>query len=126
MSVSSCEFDRSPGAVVLRFPSYALRRRAAARRRALALRRTAAALALLAVLVLVLLGGGGGSGTASAGSAPALGPHAVVIRPGQTIWDLAERYAPATMDPRAYVDQVLDMNHLSGAPAAGMSIRLPR
>ena len=125
MSVSSYEFDRSPG-VVLRFPHAALRRRAAARRRALALRRTAAAVALLAVLVLVLLGGSGGSGTATAGSTPNSGPHAVVMRPGQTVWDLAERYAPATMDPRAYVDQVLDINHLTGMPAAGVRIRLPR
>jgi hypothetical protein len=48
------------------------------------------------------------------------------MRSGQTLWDLAERYAPTSTDPRAYVDQVLELNHLSGVPAAGVRVRLPR
>jgi hypothetical protein len=86
------------------------------------LRRAAAASALAATLVLVLLGSGGGTAQAIRGNSP----HAVVLRPGQTIWDIATRYAPASTDPRAYVDQVLELNHLNGPPAGGVRIRLPR
>jgi hypothetical protein len=86
--------------------------------------RTLVAGALVAVLLLVLLGGSGGTGTAHASHSR--GPQAVVVRSGQTLWDLARRYAPADMDPRAYVDTIVGINHLSGMPAAGTRIRLPR
>jgi hypothetical protein len=88
------------------------------------LHRTLVAGALLAVLLLVLLGGSGGTGTAQASHSG--GRHAVVIRSGQTLWDLARRYAPGDMDPRAYVDTIVQLNHLTGMPAAGTKIRLPR
>ena len=113
-------YDQS---VVLRFPTATVRRRAAAQRRGRAIRRTAASSAVAATLLLVLLGGGGGPGTAEASHSQA--PRAVVVRSGQTVWDLAERYAPPSMDPRVYVDGVLQLNHLEGAPAAGVRIRLP-
>jgi hypothetical protein len=107
---------------VLRFPTATVRRRAAARRRTLALRRAAVGGALATTLVLVLLGSGGGTAEAAHSGTP----RAVVLRSGQTVWDLAERYAPPSMDPRAFVDQVLELNHLEGAPGAGVRIRLPR
>jgi LysM domain len=114
-------YDQS---AVLRFPTASVRRRAAAQRRGRAIRRTAAGGALAATLFLVLLGGGGGgAGTAEASRSQA--PRAVVVRSGQTVWDLAERYAPPSMDPRVYVDRVLQLNHLKSAPAAGVRIRLP-
>ena len=130
MSVSNHRCDTGTGAVVLQFPRAGsgltpLRRpaarRAAARRRVV-FRRVMLAVALLAILVLVLLGGGGGTAEAS----HSRGPRAVVMRSGQTIWDLARRYAPSTMDPRDYVDRVLEINHLGGVPRAGVRIRLPR
>jgi hypothetical protein len=66
---------------------------------------------------------GGGTAPASKSSAP----RAVVVRPGQTLWDLADRYAPEGVDPRAYVDAVVQINHLEGRPpAAGERIRLPK
>jgi hypothetical protein len=131
MSASCQRLDAGTGAVVLQFPSPgsglkavhrpAAARRAAARRR-VAFRRALLAAALFAILILVLLGGGGGTAEAS----HARGPRAVVMRSGQTIWDLARRYAPSTMDPRDYVDRVLEINHLGGVPGAGVRIRLPR
>lgn len=120
MAVSR-ESLESPGAVIIRFPMAGIARAAAARRRAIALRRTLVAVGLCVVLALVLLGGGHDSpGTLRSGA-----PRAVVMRPGQTLWDLATRYSPATMDPRAYMDDVLALNHLDAPPAAGVRVRLP-
>jgi LysM domain len=121
--VVSSERLNPPDAVIIPFPRGGLARRAGARRRALVLRRLAVGLSVVAVLILELLGGGGG-GTAEASHGTA--PRAVVIRSGQTLWDLAERYTPAAMDPRLYVDDVLELNHLDAPPAAGVRIRLPR
>jgi hypothetical protein len=42
------------------------------------------------------------------------------------VWDIAERYAPPSIDPRAYMDEILQLNHLRTVPAAGVRIRLPR
>jgi hypothetical protein len=51
----------------------------------------------------------------------------VVVEPGQTLWDLADRYAPEGMDLRAYVDAVVGLNDLDGrAPFAGERLRLPK
>jgi hypothetical protein len=122
MALSEEMMQAEDHAVVLRFPTATVRRRAAARRRTLALRRASVAGALAATLVLVLLGSGGGTAEAAHSGTP----RAVVLRSGQTVWDLAERFAPASMDPRAFVDQVLELNHLEGAPGAGVRIRLPR
>jgi Tfp pilus assembly protein FimV len=122
MAVSEDRFQADYDTVVLRFPTATVRRRVAARRRNLMLRRAAAASALAATLVLVLLGSGGG--TAQAVNIQS--PRAVVVRPGQTLWDIATRYAPASIDPRAYVDEVLELNHLTTPPAGGVRIRLPR
>jgi hypothetical protein len=86
-------------------------------------RKLAVVVALLGTMALVLLGGGGDS-TAQASHSQA--PRAVVIRSGQTLWDLALRYAPRSMDPRDYVATMLQLNHLAGPPEAGVRLRLPR
>jgi hypothetical protein len=128
MSVSSQRLQEGAGAVVLQFPRRAVvvrtgaARRAAARRRAI-VRKLAVMVALLGMLALVLLGGGGDS-TAQASHSQA--PRAVVLRSGQTLWDLARRYAPRSMDPRDYVATMLELNHLAGPPEAGVKVRLPR
>jgi hypothetical protein len=118
----SLRTDLEPG-VVLQFPKSPIRRRAAARRRAVALRRAGVASTLAATCILALMGSGGGTAQASH---PNTAPRAVVLRSGQTVWDLADRYAPASSDPRAYVDRVLALNHLSAPPSAGVRLRLPR
>jgi len=122
MAVRQQSLEEGYDTVVLRFPTAAVRRRVAARRRALVVRRAAAASAVAATLVLVLLGSGGGTAQA----VHAHSPRAVVVRPGETLWDIASRYAPASIDPRAYVDEVLELNHLTTPPAGGVRIRLPR
>jgi hypothetical protein len=104
------------------FPTHRVRARAAAHHRAEIRRRRAAAVALpLLVVAFIVATGPGGTSVASRPEAP----RAVVLGAGETIWDLAERFAPESVDPRAYVDAVLDLNGLSGAPPAGQQIRLP-
>jgi hypothetical protein len=127
MAVSYEELRReallpAPGKVVA-FPTARVRARAAARRQVEIRRRRIAALVLpLLVVGLVVATGPGGTSVASRQDAPA----SVVLEPGETIWDLGTRYAPASVDTRAYVDAVLDLNGISGAPAAGERIRLPQ
>jgi LysM domain len=49
------------------------------------------------------------------------------VEPGQTLWDLADRYAPDGTDLRAYVDAVVGLNDLgTRAPVAGERIKLPK
>lgn len=114
-------FEAPGQGVVLQFPLVGARRRAAALRRARARRRAGMACALAATLALVLLGGGGGTAQASRSDAP----RAVVVKPGETVWDLARRYGPTSMDPRAYVDEVVELNDLQGGVSAGQRIALP-
>jgi hypothetical protein len=108
---------------VLRFP----RERAAARRRRQQLvearRRLAVVVAVVVVVAGVLLGGGTG-GTAVASKPGA--PKAVVLQSGESLWDVATEFAPSGIDPRAYVDALENLNDLTGAPRAGMQLRLPR
>jgi hypothetical protein len=49
-----------------------------------------------------------------------------VVHSGDTLWGIAERYAPDGIDKRAYVDALADLNELSGVPRAGQRIVLPR
>ena len=100
-----------------------LRRAALRRRRAIARRRMLAALTVVVVSVVMLFAGGP-SAVAPAGDHRT--PRVVVVQPGQTLWALAERYAGDGIDPRAYVDAVLALNHLEGPPPAGARIKLPR
>jgi hypothetical protein len=114
-------FPARPGRVVA-FPTDRVRARAAASRRAEVRRRRVAAIFLpLLVVALIVATGPGGTSVASRSGAPA----SVVLEAGETVWDLAERYAPESVDSRAYVDAVLELNDISGAPAAGERIRLP-
>jgi hypothetical protein len=92
----------------------ARRSRAGARRRVVA---GGLAAAVVAGTLLV-----GGPAPASRPGAPG----AVVVRPDQTLWEIAERYAPAGVDARAYVDAVVTLNDLEGALLVGDRIRLPR
>ena len=117
-------------AIVYKFPTEQVRRaaayeRARARRRHRAqIRRHRAGLALVAlgtVVVSIFATGPDGSAPASTPGAP----RAVVVQPGQTLWGVAERYAPDGIDPRAYVDALSRLNELDGALMAGARIRLP-
>lgn len=110
----------SPG-VVLQFPTGRARAGARRLRRPARLRRTMLVLAGIATALAVVLSGPGGTAVASRSSAPS----AVVIQPGGTLWELAQRYAPEGIDPRAYVDAVVELNSLEGALQAGTRVELP-
>jgi Tfp pilus assembly protein FimV len=84
-------------------------------------------MALAGIFVLVvagwlLAGGVGNSAIASRDGSPSR----ITLQSGQTLWDVADRYAPAGIDPRAYVDALLRMNNIEGAPQSGQRLRLPR
>jgi Tfp pilus assembly protein FimV len=98
------------------------RARARARRAAMVTRRRRAGMSLvvLAVITATLLAGG----TAPASRPGA--PRAVVVHSGETLWGIAESYAPDGIDKRAYVDALVALNELSGVPRAGQRIVLPR
>jgi nucleoid-associated protein YgaU len=111
-------------AAVVAFPTHRARVSTARRNRMEARRRRTAAVAtvLSLVVVFMLATGPGGSAPASAPGAP----RSVTIHQGDTLWSLAEAYAPAGMDLRAYVDALEDLNGLDGTLAAGQRIKLPR
>lgn len=116
------ELDRAD-ALVLRFPTELARARAARARREAARRRAwLGAVAAVVVAAAVVTGGG----APAASGRVARGPGAVVLAPGDTLWDVAERHAPAGEDPRAFVDELVRLNDLDGAPRAGVRLRLPR
>ena len=49
--------------------------------------------------------------SATSGAAPQ--PRAVEVHRGDTLWSIAERYAPSG-DPVATIEQIRHLNHLSG------------
>ena len=109
-------------AAVYRFPMWRVRSAAARERMLARRRRSATAASILAVILAALfMGGWGHSEPPSRPGAPG----AVVLRPGQTLWEVAARYAPKGSDLRAYVYELERLNHLGGAPQAGARLVLP-
>ena len=83
-------------------------------------------LTLLVTVALAVLATGGGPATAvlpgAGGAAPS---QQVTVRPGQTLWAIAERAAPG-VDPRETVAEIMDLNALeSSAVQAGQVLLLP-
>lgn len=80
---------------------------------------------LAAVAAAVLLTGtGSAAGTDRSGGA-AHGGVVVTVRPGETIWQIAERVAPGA-DPRDTVQSILDLNQLQTSQVrVGTALRLP-
>lgn len=111
-------------AVVYKFPTARVRGAETRRRRMEVRRRRTALVAAGLVMIALFLLATGPSGSAPA-SAPGA-PKAVTVHAGDTLWDLAERYAPQGVDPRAYVDVVSELNDLENGLVAGMRIRLPK
>lgn len=84
---------------------------------------------LVAVTGAVLLTGGASAlaGTGSTGSSGGAAAPAerVTVRPGETLWQIAERAAPGA-DPRETVQRILDLNGLQTSQVqAGTALRLP-
>ncbi|HEX2240491.1 MAG TPA: LysM peptidoglycan-binding domain-containing protein [Actinomycetota bacterium] len=113
---------RDLDAVVYRFPTGPVVRRRLSGAAQRVGRRVGTWILLLAVVAAVLLAGGPEAQTpAATGEAP----KKVVLHAGETLWGLAERYAPASTDPRAYVDALLELNGLAAPPPPGTRLRLP-
>lgn len=95
--------------------------RRAARRRARCRRTVGVATVLVALGLLI-----GGPGGSAAADGPRRAPRAIVVRAGDTLWGIAERYAPEGADPRAYVDALIALNDLDGTLVAWERLELPR
>jgi len=125
MAIRSEDLEGWDGdAAVLEFPVAFARRRAEVQRRVLVARRRAGVAAIVLLVVIGALLGGGTGNTAPVAREGA--PKKVVIQEGQTLWDVASRYAPEGVDTRAFVDAIIRLNGLEGAPQEGAKIRLPR
>lgn len=119
MAIRQEELGRQ-GAIVYRFPLERVRRpqRVEARRRRVALG-----------VATVLLAGGmllatGPEGVSSAG--PKAGRKGVVVASGDTLWGIAEAYAPPGADLRIYIANLSELNGLDGPIHPGMRLKLPR
>ena len=123
MALRQEDLTGSASAEVFVFPTAVVRARTARHQREVFFRRrvSLASVALLLAAGLGLTVGGASAGIPVASDAP----RSVRIVSGDTLWGLASRYAPEA-DPRAFVDEVMRLNDLSGAPAIGTKIRLPR
>ena len=91
-------------------------------------RRRRIALAVLALGVVVVTGQAGAALGSSTLAAPERRPsltaaRTVVVRPGDTLWEIARRIAPSE-DPRPIVDALTAANG-SGPLAPGEILRLP-
>ena len=92
--------------------------RAAARRPLRLTRRgrlvvTATAVLLVAAVSMTLAGVAQATGHSAGTSAPAReGVTKVLVRPGQNLWSLAERYAP-NADTRQVIQEILQLNSMS-------------
>jgi LysM domain len=115
---------RGADALVFAFPD----RRAGVRRRQFARRRLGVAVMVCSFVMLTghLAGAvAGGARSPVSPSEPRGGGTIAVIRPGDTLWDIAGRYAPEE-DPRVVVGRLLALNGLGGRPLqAGTRIRIP-
>lgn len=85
--------------------------------------RVAALLVAVAAMTWVLAGL---TATTSAAEDPPAPPVAVVIQPGDTLWDLARTHAPAGMATLEYVALVEDLNDVrAGLLLPGHVLELP-
>ncbi len=87
-----------------------------------------AAAAALLVTVMSLLAAGAAQATNHGPSPRAARQNLaqVVVRPGQSLWSVAERADP-DQDTRAVIQQIIDLNSLSGdTVAAGQQLWVPR
>lgn len=81
---------------------------------------------LVAVTLGVLATGGALASALTPGSDQGVAAQRVTVRPGETLWAIAERTAPG-VDPRETVAEIMDLNALqSSTVPAGSVLLLPR
>jgi LysM repeat protein len=49
----------------------------------------------------------------------------VTVRPGDTLWAIAAAHASPNADVQEVLDQISDVNHLSGAIQPGQHLQIP-
>jgi len=83
-------------------------------------------LTLILTALLVLVGVAAGA-KAMADSPSSEGPRtAVVVEPGDTLWNIAERHAPDA-DRRSVIAEIRRLNHLENSTVeVGQELLLPR
>ena len=108
-------------AIVYPFPTNMMVARRARRAMMARRRRTFAVATVGLATVLLMTAGPQGSAQASRTASP----RVVTVAPGTTLWDLAERFAPGSVDPRAYVQAVVALNELHGPLQPGVRLELP-
>jgi nucleoid-associated protein YgaU len=124
MAIRQEELFEPTSAQVLSFPTRVVRARVQRQRHDVFLRRRIAVATVIVALALTglqMMGAGPASATSRPGA-----PVTVTLDSGQTLWDLARRYAAEGTDLRTYVDATVQLNSISGAPVAGAELRLPR
>jgi LysM repeat protein len=86
---------------------------------------TVAALPVFLVVALSVLNGGQASAGDSSRAGAPVHFETVTVRPGETLWQLAEETAPQA-DPRDFVQDVVSLNALDGSTLqAGEQIAIP-
>jgi Tfp pilus assembly protein FimV len=90
---------------------------------------TLVVLGAMLLVTLAWLAGASRAQAAHAGGSPAhpyQGLRAMVVRPGETLWSIAQQTQPGA-DPRAVVQEIIDLNALSGSTvAAGERLWVPK
>jgi hypothetical protein len=82
-------------------------------------------LLLLTLVTLLLVAFSLGRTSADAGHGAPATRHTTVVQPGETLWSIARRVAPAA-DPRVTVDRLTHLNDLGARPiVAGQRLVLP-
>ena len=81
---------------------------------------TLAAIPVVIAAMMFALNGGGAIATSGAGHPL----EQIVVLPGETLWQLAEDYAPDA-DPRDFIADVESLNSLGGGLQAGQVLDIP-
>ena len=127
MAIRQEELFEVDEAQVVAFPTARVRARAARlarRERMLARRRRTVGTLTVAGILFAGIFATGPIGSSEAGTHKAV--KKVIVHEGDTLWCIAERYAPDSVDPRAYIDEIVALNGLEGGLAEGSRIRLPK
>lgn len=83
------------------------------------------ALAMVLLVVAAVLMSGGAPAAAGSRGGVTVPAERVTVRPGESLWAIAEREAP-DVDPRETIARILDLNALeSSAVVAGSVLLLP-
>jgi hypothetical protein len=127
VAIRQDELFETGEAQVVAFPTARVRARASRQARHARMmarrRRTVGAVTVASILFAgIFATGPAGSSSAS----PNRATHRIVVHQGDTLWSLAERFAPSGTDPRAYVDEIVALNGLDGGLIEGARIRLPK